>query len=162
MLGASPLSKCILWWINLASPPAIPIDAYCQSTQYYWLSTEGSKSELKSGTVPLLKSCHRRRRLFLITGGRHILHELGDHYSLFHQPPIKIFLLYAQKGGQMRQSNLPPFFSRRWSAAYWAEIWPADAASILTSISHLSNSYLSVWFSPYFLVYMHLWLFWPT
>ena len=113
-------------------------------------------------TVPLLKSCHRRRSLFLITGGHHILHELGDHYSLFHQPPIRIFLLYAQKGGQMRQSNLPPLFSRRWSAAYWAEIWPADAASILTSISHLSNSYLSIWFSPYFLVYMHSWLFLPT
>ena len=113
-------------------------------------------------TVPLLKSCHRRRSFFLITGGRNILHELGDHYSLFHQPPIKIFLLYAQKSGQMRQSNLPPLFSRRWSAAYWAEIWPADAVSIVTSISRLSNSYLSFWFSSYFLVYIHVWLFWTN
>ena len=118
-------------------------------------------SKYMAGTVPLLKSCHRRRRLFLITGGRHILHELGDHYSQFHQPPIKIFLLYAQKGGQMRQSNLPPLFSRRWSAAYWAEIWPADAASIVTSISRLPNSYLSVWFS-YFFVYRQFWLFWAN
>ena len=123
-----------------------------------WLLLVYWTNSVDAGTVPLLKSCHRRRRLFLITGGRHILHELGDHYSLFHQPPIKIFLLYAQKGGQMRQSNLPPLFSRRWSAAYWAEIWPA----IVTSISSLSNSYLSVWFSSYFLVYMHFWLFWPA
>ena len=114
-------------------------------------------------TVLILKLFqYIRRRLFLITGGHHILHELVDHYSLFHQPPIKIFLLYAQKGGQMRQSNLPPLFSRRWSAAYWAEIWPADAVSIVTSISRLSNSYLSFWFSSYFLVYIHVWLFWTN
>ena len=36
------------------------------------------------------------------------LHKFKDHYSLFHLPPIKIFLLNSQKSGQMRQSNLPP------------------------------------------------------
>ena len=113
-------------------------------------------------TVPLLKSCHRRRSLFLITDGHHILHELIGHCSMFHRPPVKIFLLYDQKCGQMRQSNIPPLFSRRRSAAYWAEIWPANAVAIVTSISCLPSSYLSVWFSSYFLVYMHLWLFWPT
>ena len=113
-------------------------------------------------TVPLLKSCHRRRSLFLITGGHHILHELIGHCSMLHRPPVKIFLLYDQKSGQMRQSNIPPLFSRRRSAAYWAEIWPANAVAIVTSISRLPSSYLSVWFSSYFLVYMHFWLFWPT
>ena len=75
-------------------------------------------SDLILHTVPLLKSCHRRRSLFLITGGHHILHELIGHCSMFHRPPVKIFLLYDQKSGQMRQSNIPPLFSRRRSAAY--------------------------------------------
>ena len=113
-------------------------------------------------TVPLLKSCHRRRSLFLITGGHHILNELIGHCSMLHRPPVKIFLLYDQKCGQMRQSKIPPLFSRRRSAAYWAEIWPANAVAIVTSISRFPSSYLSVWFSSYFLVYMHFWLFWPT
>ena len=98
----------------------------------------------------------------LCTGGHHILHELIGHCSMLHRPPVKIFLLYDQKCGQMRQSNIPPLFSRRRSAAYWAEIWPANAVAIVTSISRLPSSYLSVWFSSYFLVYMHFWLFWPT
>ena len=59
-------------------------------------------------TVPLLKSFHIRRSLFLITGGHHILHKFRDHYSMVHLPPIIIFLLNSQKSGQMRQSNHPP------------------------------------------------------
>ena len=48
-------------------------------------------------TVLLLKSFHIRRSLFLITGGHYILQKLGGHYSMFHRPPIKIFLLNSQK-----------------------------------------------------------------
>ena len=51
-----------------------------------------------SDTVPHLKSCHRRRSLFLITGGHHILHELRDHYSMFHQPPIEIYVVQYAAG----------------------------------------------------------------
>ena len=71
-------------------------------------------------TVLLLKSFHLRRSLFLITGGHHNPHKFRYQYSMVHQLPIKIFLLNSQKCRQKRQRNLPPLFTRRRSAGYYA------------------------------------------
>ena len=89
------------------------------------------KNFKKVDTVLLLKSFHRRRSFFLFTGCHSILHEFRGYYSMFHQAPIKIFLLNSQKGGQMRQSNHPPLFSRQRSAAHWA---------VLTNTNQLNKS----------------------
>ena len=105
---------------------------------------------LYHSTVLLLKSFHIRRSLFLITGSHHILHEFRDHYSLFHQLPITIFLLNSQKRGQMRQSNHPPLFGRRRSATYWAEIWLANQGSNSPGFVSQFVLYFSLISSEYF------------
>ena len=102
-------------------------------------------------TVPLLKSCHRRRSLFLITGGHQILNELKGHCSMLHRPPVKIFLPNSQKGVQLRQSKNPPLFARRRSASYWWEIWIANA----TVISAVFVSLVVLYFSQISSYYFH-------
>ena len=50
-------------------------------------------------TVPLLKSCHRRRSLFLITGGHHILNEFS------FAPRLTIIFTTSSAAGERRPTE---------------------------------------------------------
>ena len=134
ILGSDCWWRCALWnWCCVASSKLLPDRKTPHLLWFicYLLSL--------NPTVILMTSFHTRRSLFLITGSHHNPHNFRDYYSLVHQLPMKIFLLNSQKRRQMTQSNIPPLFTRRRSAGYWA---------ILTNTNHYIQEIRVVWCQP--------------
>ena len=59
-------------------------------------------------TVSLMLFCNYWRSCFLVPGCHQSPHVFTGHQTQCHDVPIKIFLLYGQKSGHLRQSNNPP------------------------------------------------------